>query len=61
MKMNNLRLAIAGAGISLYFGTAAAAYCPPQYQETWVLPMFANSTLVMNSALATVDVQHSAL
>lgn len=37
------------------------AYCPPQYQETWVLPMFSNSTLVMNSAIATVDAQLTAL
>lgn len=61
MKTNSLKLAIAGVSISLYCGTAAAAYCPPQYQETWVMPMFANSTLVMNSALATVDAQLSAL
>lgn len=39
----------------------AFAYCPPQYQNTWVLPMFQNSTLVMNSALNTVDAQLQAL
>lgn len=39
----------------------AFAYCPPQYENTWVLPMFENSTLVMNSALATVDAQLTAL
>ena len=40
---------------------AFAYYCPPQYQNTWVLPMFQNSTLVMNSALNTVDAQLQAL
>ncbi len=39
----------------------AFAYCPSQYENTLVLPMFENSTLVMNSALATVDAQLTAL
>jgi hypothetical protein len=47
--------------LSSLFIQETFAYCPPQYQETWVLPMFTNSTLVMNSALATVDAQLTAL
>ena len=58
--MNKLKKIMLGTFFFSAF-EAYAAYCPPQYQETWVLPMFQNSTLVMNSALATVDAQLSAL
>lgn len=43
--------AVFGLGLA----QAQAATCPPQYQEGWVAPQFANATAVLNAALKSVD------
>lgn len=49
-----LRICLAVAGIGLS-SAAQAATCPPQYQESWVAPQFANATAVLNASLKSVD------
>ncbi|OAD16519.1 hypothetical protein [Achromobacter insolitus] len=49
-----LRIFLAMAGIGLS-SAAQAATCPPQYQESWVAPQFANATAVLNASLKSVD------
>lgn len=44
-------LAIMGIGMT----QAQGATCPPQYQNSWVAPQFANATAVLNAALKSVD------
>ncbi|CAM3654222.1 hypothetical protein BOFL111202_17390 [Bordetella flabilis] len=39
---------------------ARAAVCPPQYENSWVEPQFANATQVLNAALQSVDSSLSA-
>ena len=54
------RKVIVGATIALTSTLAVAVYCPPQYQENFVLPMFVSSTLALNSAIKAVDTALSA-
>lgn len=52
--LRKLRIFLAVAGIGLS-SAAQAATCPPQYQESWVAPQFANATAVLNASLKSVD------
>jgi len=47
----------AAFGITLVLSSTwtYAAYCPPQYQESWVAPYFQNATQVLNQAISAVD------
>lgn len=47
-----LSLVALGLGVS---SSVQAATCPPQYQNGWVAPQFANATAVLNAALVSVD------
>ena len=57
MEMNTLRQRkiVIGVTIALTSTMAFAFYCPPQYQENFVQPMFQSSTQALNEAIQAVD------
>src|SRR5215204_2778511 len=44
-----------GATIALTSTLTVAVVCPPQYQETFVQPMFQSATQALNEAIQAVD------
>ena len=62
MEMNTLRQRkiVIGVTIALTSTMAFAFYCPPQYQENFVQPMFQSSTQALNEAIQAVDAALSA-
>lgn len=57
MQMNTLRQRKVAIGITIAFTSTVsfAYYCPPQYIESFVQPMFSSSTLALNQAIQAVD------
>jgi hypothetical protein len=55
----NRRIAI-GVTVALTSGAAFGFYCPPQYQEDFVRPMFLSATAALNTAIKGVDAALSA-
>lgn len=52
----NRRYRMAFAASLLFLSTVVFGYyCPPQFQENWVAPMFMDATLALTEALASVD------
>lgn len=49
------RLAL-GLTIAMTSSVSYAVFCPPQYQETLVAPMFSSATTALNQAIRAVDV-----
>ena len=49
-------------GLTMAFTSSVsfAVFCPPQYQETMVAPMFSSATAALNAAIASVDAALSA-
>lgn len=52
------RTAVGFAGITV--AASAYAFCPPQYQETWVYPAFAWSATTITGTIAAMDAALSA-
>lgn len=62
MEMNTprQRKIVIGVTIALTSTMAFTFYCPPQYQENFVEPMFQSSTQALNEAIQAVDAALSA-
>lgn len=62
MEMNTLRQRkiVIGVTVALTSTLAFGFYCPPQYQENFVQPMFQSSTQALNEAIQAVDAALSA-
>lgn len=54
-KMSRFQRRVLVGTTSLTIAISAYAYCPPQYQETWVLPMFTWSAGFLTAAVHGMD------
>lgn len=59
-KWLKISKSVAVLGLGLIGASVQAKTCPPQYQNGWVAPQFANATAVLNASLQSVDASLSA-
>jgi hypothetical protein len=55
VRVRNQRRVMIATAIALTSGLAFAQFCPPQYQENFVQPMFQNATGAIEAEISSVD------